>query len=250
MKKTIQRDVFKKCAECMNGAVINDGYYGTIACSNGLFSNVVCNRIKATNSTNNKTILIVLESPHIDEFIKMYPLANDCYFQKELHNVINNCKWKKSKPSFTNGNYDIYLMNAIQYQCSLGFNTDYYRDLVFMTLWDFMRNDFENRLSTFLNNNNVALVINLVTLGSHKYITNNNMPSCTNITGTKFNNRFLKQIGSVYANKNIKSLRDLVQQSIAFAFSQPSQRNILPSFAVGNHPSSWHVSRNMKLIQI
>lgn len=103
-----------------------------------------------------KTIVIVLESPHTDEFLEedgwksVGPACGSTgknlkeWFPAVLLNYVpsfvdkeNNFKAKyNSLKDIESGEYVIKLINAIQYQCSLGEGTKTYRDQVFRGVWE------------------------------------------------------------------------------------------------------------------
>ena len=89
-------------------------------------------------------LIMILESPHTDEFIgevgpakgttgrliRSHIQEMDCFSQFQDHGLI--------------------LMNAIQYQCSLGYATECFRDRIFKTVWsDNGRSLFIKRLESY-----------------------------------------------------------------------------------------------------
>lgn len=103
-----------------------------------------------------KTIVIVLESPHDKEFFKIDSIYQNIgpacsttgqnlikWFPETFMNYvpcvvdeINNFKAKyHSEKDIESGIYAIKLINAIQYQCSLGEETKDYRTKVFNSMW-------------------------------------------------------------------------------------------------------------------
>ena len=102
-----------------------------------------------------KTIVIVLESPHTDEFLNdkkgWKAIGPACgttgeNLYKWLPEVLMNyvpCKVDPATATATynesgtigSGEYKVKLINAIRYQCSLGCDTVYYRDAVFTKMW-------------------------------------------------------------------------------------------------------------------
>lgn len=117
----------------------------------------------------NKRIVIILESPHKDEYSKTIPAPAPAmgktgrnikeYLLEILDKKIGNPKDNEKK-------YDVILMNAIQYQTSLGIDTEYFRDRVWLTLWnkEDLRKEFIKRLEGY----NADIVFNFCTNGSHK----------------------------------------------------------------------------------
>lgn len=145
---------------------------------------------------NNKTIVILLESPHIDEFNiqgQTYTTAPawgktgtmiNKYFIIALNNSIraiqNNCQ-----NFLTNiTTYDVLLVNAIQYQCSLGMRPINIgiRNKVFACLWNKTSDSFRQDLIERLNILNPDLIVNACTSELKKRFCNNNaiMPGLAN----------------------------------------------------------------------
>ncbi|MDU4787622.1 MAG: hypothetical protein E6441_12865 [Clostridium sp.] len=119
---------------------------------------------------NNKRIVVILESPHNDEFndditgpaLGVTGKKFEKYFLEIFNDYIN-----KSNPRILNKDdeCEIILMNAIQYKASLGFNTEMFRDRVWLTLWSQkeIRECFASRLKEY----EPYIIINLCTDGSH-----------------------------------------------------------------------------------
>ena len=99
----------------------------------------------------NKKIILLLESPHVDE----------------LNNNLN---------SFNNLNlgnnmmFDIYIVNAIQYQCSLGISpiNKHIRNYVFQGMWNFNNNSFKDDLIDRIDYLDPYLIINACTINLQK----------------------------------------------------------------------------------
>ena len=130
-----------------------------------------------------KTIVIVLESPHTDEFIngkKGYTAIGPACgttgenLYKWLPEVLMNyvpCEVDFENATATynedeaicSGEYKVKLINAIQSQCSLGVDTDEYRNLVFNRMWneDIVKASFHERLQCA----NPNIIINCCTKG-------------------------------------------------------------------------------------
>lgn len=120
------------------------------------------------------TIALVLESPHKSEFKN----NNYCpaigttgknikdYFLKELsdyfcYNYGGGLVNIQRNIILKNGYYRLKLINAIQYQCSLGVKTSNYRDTIFKKCWhyDVFKNNFIYRLKEA----KASLIINCCT---------------------------------------------------------------------------------------
>ncbi|XTR36473.1 hypothetical protein ACQQ2T_07865 [Paraclostridium tenue] len=117
--------------------------------------------------SNYKKLVVVLESPHIDEFkceLGNRPANGETgkRFRNNFDLIINN----KYSSSLQPDNYIIYLVNSIQYQCSLGFKPDSFRDYVWLELWKNkdIRDDFVGRIDSI----DPDIIINCCTKGGHK----------------------------------------------------------------------------------
>ena len=117
-----------------------------------------------------KTIVIILESPHTDEYDQntgsSIPIPNPAlkstgeklqkYIKSLIKAIINQRKGKGLCPNIDTGNYRIILMESIPYQCSLGhvngkkINPDI-RDLIFNKTWELneIKNYFNERLESY-----------------------------------------------------------------------------------------------------
>ncbi|ELC8462487.1 hypothetical protein LI063_05410 [Clostridium perfringens] len=194
--------------------------------------NIKINCNKFLKNTNKKNLVIVLESPHIDEFnglrcnIAPAPALGvtgcnlDKYFIELINSKINNC-------GIEDGVYNVILTNAIQYQCSLGEEPEIYRDRVWLDLWLFKNynSNFIQRLYKY----SPDVIINFCTKGSHR-------KDHLRPKGTKtFINA--EYINSINKNHNITgkvTLRELVSKEIKNNF----KNNCI--ILEGNHPSSWN----------
>lgn len=151
-------------------------------------------RQAAVHRTAEKCLLLVLESPHVSEF------DNDPGPAKGTSgkNIAKFLRQVRGLESF--GDHGLILINAIQYQCSLGFATDEFRDRVFTELWNTGgREDFISRLTRLYKAGDT--LVNCCTKGAA------NIPS--------------------------NELRVLVQSAICHALLGVSVMR-------RNHPSCWH----------
>lgn len=94
-----------------------------------LGSQIFPEAMSALMRPNSPCIIMVLESPHIDEYIANPGPAKG--FTGEMIRL----HLQKALPIKQIGEYGLILMNAIQYQCSLGVTTDLFRDRVFRASW-------------------------------------------------------------------------------------------------------------------
>ncbi len=159
------------------GRICPDQYVGEI---------IVTNNILATNINNNNNndfftrtdlinfnrsgkpvIFLILESPHKKEFegVTPKPAAGNYYgdtgsgIRELLKEVLTSCNY-----IIPNGTYSLIIMNAIQYQCSLGINPKVYRDKIFIKCWNsFGKQDFEQRLNQYYQIDDI--IINACTKG-------------------------------------------------------------------------------------
>lgn len=170
---------------------------------NGLTRKVV-NYSKPTLA-NNRKIVVLLESPHIDE----YNVSNQSYntapawgstgnrFNSQFIKVINNniANGNIAANTFiSNTDYDVYFVNAIQYQCSLGRKpiNKKIRDTLFEILWNIQPNSFKDDLFERLSLIKPDVVINACTV--------NVKNSCLNNNGAIRN--FVTSIGAKYLDSS------------------------------------------------
>lgn len=139
-----------------------------------------------------KTIVIVLESPHTGEFFEdentWSAIGPACgttgeNLYKWLPEVLLNyvpCSVdpKDATATYNNikeisdGEYKVFLINAIQFQCSLGKSTTEYRDAVFASMWsDDVKASFQERLERCSPN----IIINCCTKGHNIKDENNEL---------------------------------------------------------------------------
>ena len=120
-----------------------------------------CRQLAEASCFNGKMAILILESPHTREFVKPVGPAKGStgrLIRLYLHEILS---------AYDNYDFGIFLVNAIQNQCSLGRSPKRYpyRDVVFKTAWNsYGQADFIRRLSS-LANVREALVINACTLG-------------------------------------------------------------------------------------
>lgn len=165
-----------------------------------------------SKNSEGHTILLVLESPHIDEFsneiISPSPALGKTgeNLQSKFDIILQECI--DNGYIELNGSYRIILMNSVQYQCSLGFATKYFRNKIFSEMWkqNEIKQDFCNRIRKY----------------QPDYIFN----FCTG--GNKRN-----------------SFRSVIQKEIMSSTQKPfeSEREVI-RFFIGNHPASWFFNKN------
>ena len=201
--------------------------------------------INRVSIQNKDSIIVVLESPHVEEFDSngkgVMPLHRDSYFCNNFYRALSSSNAigsSVSKKIQSINSCCVYLMNAIQLQCSLGFPPKYYRDYIFLYYWETMYKDFERRLQGLLNQNTIA-IINLCTQGGHSNCNQffNWKTQKMDYMGNKCGTRFFSRLGFNNPNKNTpKSLQSIIEASVKKVISQ-AQLSIL--YTTGAHPSSW-----------
>lgn len=202
-------------------------------CYNG---NLICwfdkkSRIIRKNDTKidehycNKTIVIVLESPHVAEYIGDYvsPALGTTgrNLGKHLHSVLSGV--------VSNDKYRIILMNSVQYQCSLGEKPGMYRDNMWLKLWfkEKMNNDFVKRLQSY----KPDIIFNFCTKGDHS-IERGLPKGCKSVINKKYIDYCIKPL-SVLRDKT--NLRQLVTEAI-------EDSKVEAVIYEADHPSAWRLS--------
>jgi hypothetical protein len=177
------------------------------------------NRINLNESFEPKhdfCIIVVLESPHIREYDRKTKTAigpANGMTGANIRQFIGFSLGGITLPTVTS-KFDLLLVNAIQYQTSLGFSPSRYRDLIFLDLWrmDCTRDGFNKRLENYISRYCNGIIINC----------------CT-------------QIGK---NREVK---DAISRIITTIISKPKRQFIL---AEAPHPSScWYRRRKAKVVK-
>ena len=133
----------------------------------------------------NKKIVVVLESPHTYEYDSQGKSKGPArgktgnLFVKYFCELLSNVKLDQ------NCIYDIILINSIRLQCSLGYNPEFFRDLVWLYYWKdkLIRENLIDRIKEL----EPDFIINLSTKGSHKHLNNG--------FNKEFNKKFLQLVG-------------------------------------------------------
>lgn len=98
-------------------------------------------REPANQRNGNPLVILLMESPHTEEFLGDWGPAKGktgSHIRRYTQSIVGRLSGPMS---------DLILVNAIQYQCSLGKPTNRYRDEVFSRLWGHGgREDFSGRL--------------------------------------------------------------------------------------------------------
>lgn len=210
-------------------------------------------------SKENDRIVIILESPHKDEYSKgiAAPAMGKTgqNIEKYLLKILNK---KIKKPKENGKKYDVILMNAIQYQTSFGIDTEYFRDRVWLTLWNKEggREEFIEKLKGY----KPDIIFNFCTNGSHqkdliyilcnrsnskmtlKYIQSLNLgiKKGQNNCDLYKENKVVCKV-SKKGSTNVYLLNEFVQSAIE---DVKLSNNKIKTFK-GPHPSSW-ISKSSK----
>lgn len=166
-------DIYAGEGEIINGNVnVNTTWFD--------YASRLANRDSLSCKRNqHKTIVIILESPHADEY------NNSCFINPALGKTGENLQnyFEKlinalaiSEHDLNNGQYRIILMESIQYQCSLGIKplNKNIRDLVFSKIWNLQNKngefptkiDFISRLASYMPD----VILNLCTTPSNNLV--------------------------------------------------------------------------------
>ena len=126
-----------------------DQYVGTLG---QLRSHGIASRSALSTRPNTGAVLLILESPHVSEFKEpLGPAKGSTGRLFAKHALSVPCLKGK-------GNASLVLINAIQYQCSLGEKPSRYRDEVFVAAWqEFGRSDFVARLKATYQANDLVV---------------------------------------------------------------------------------------------
>lgn len=141
-------DLFSKVAlRCTNSSadwsrdICPDQYVGSLGQLGGN-RDFQC-RLPVDSRPNSACFVLILESPHIHEFRGLPGPAKGrtgIMIRSHLMEVVGAERARRD--------VGILLVNAIQFQCSLGVPTSKYRDAVFTECWKaFGQNDFEYRVA-------------------------------------------------------------------------------------------------------
>ncbi len=170
-----------------------------------------------THELEGKKVILILESPHVDEFSSFGPIgpANGVTGR----NIINYLNSKLASLSFdslidfSGDDVSLFIMNAIQYQCSMGAPLNNkenrkIRDFLFRSIWvNGGEDSFLRRINKYTDHK--TIVLNCVTRGQNM---GKNAKKKINISG------FLRKIVDAAIKKNPNN----------YLYCQLS------------HPASWH----------
>jgi len=193
------------------------------------------NKFSYKNSENGnfrKKLIFILESPRKDEFKDDFsPIApaqgvTGERFEETLVNVCILAQYHHG--AFNEGIYEVWLVNAVQYQVSLGLTTKEYRTVLFQIAWfSFAEFDFVNRIKKLVKNSSDSIIIN----------------SCTKANELQ-KRKGLKLLNNLVISDDIRSkicldsdlidLRDLIDNSVRSC-------NLSNKYFRVSHPFKWDV---------
>lgn len=199
-------------------------------------------------------VVLVLESPHIDEF---FPNGLDSYNKnnKVYSRPANGVTGKNIEKFFISifkenlirnlkkdGKYAVALVNSVQQQCSLGVKPLYYRDRVWVPYWAKYKKDFLERIKIL----SLTMIINCATLGEHYQM--NKEGDGYDKNKLKFTQTFiveefpeLNKKFIIDSNSNF-SIRSLITHELKSKFNSEI-------IYLSNHPSSWNYEKNRKIVK-
>ncbi|WP_434799207.1 hypothetical protein [Terrisporobacter vanillatitrophus] len=198
-------------------------------------------KLQLIRQSREKIILIVLESPHIDEFNK-----SKCSIAPAPALGVTGCNLDNHfidniKKYIPDGKYHIILSNAIQFQCSLGEDTDKFRDRIWLKLW--LCRGFDKTFIKRLEKYSADIIVNLCTIGSHKLDS-----LAPQRTKTVINKKYLEDIcdNEIGLQKITKiNKKTTLQELTQLAINEYSD-NKLNMCIKGTHPSSWYSEKNIR----
>jgi len=194
-------------------------------------------------------ISIILESPHINEFIiadvidfssreniNSRPANGKTgeYIDEYLTDIFGN-----DFKVLENGTYSLSLINSIQNQCSLGTDTRFYRDRIWTICW-FELNKYSNNFISRIKSFNPNIILNCATVGEHFRILQNNTGYDTQKTALSYTKKFLsKEFETIDYSKNKANIQKIISEAII-------EDNILKRKKIihSTHPSSWYSGKN------
>ncbi|MCI6730736.1 MAG: hypothetical protein MR487_00185 [Lachnospiraceae bacterium] len=247
--KSKMNDMIK---DCIARGICNDNFVGTIDgnnidlnfCKEKREEFIKNNSIDDIVDDGSENIIVILESPHISEyehadegFIAPAIGKTGDYLQKYFYKCIKRIL-------LPNIRYNVILMNAIQYQCSLGFETKKFRDKNWCDLWfNYNKsNDFINRLTSY----NPNIIINACTIGGH-------IERESDATIKKPGLKYIKNIihDQEKYQKTKEKLKELNMKE-KYTLKGYVEAEIINVQNVqilhSSHPSSWFNTKNIKFV--
>lgn len=109
-------------------------------------------RVATAERTTQPCVVMVLESPHVDEFIGTPGPAKGFTGDMIRNHLPDALRY------LTLEGFGLILINAIQHQCSLGTDTSLYRDLIFRAVWaEGGREQFCSRLQSVVRSGDILM---------------------------------------------------------------------------------------------
>lgn len=155
----IVSEVIKDKFESIETRICPDQFVGRISSFSATQTNFPIR--STTRDKNLKCLIMVIESPHIEEFKgEDTPCPANGKTGEQIRKRITEVKGL-----YKYKDYGLIIVNAIQHQCSLGFPTKYFRDAIFKKLWTTeAKGDFITRLQNIYRENDV--IVNRCTKGN------------------------------------------------------------------------------------
>lgn len=117
--------------------------------------------IPPSRRSDTPAVILVLESPHTNEYVDTTGPAKGRTGENIRMLLGEACNLRHC---LHNGSYPLILVNAIQYQCSLGCSTECFRDRVFAEVWERGgKRDFQDRIEAVHREGDV--IVNACTAG-------------------------------------------------------------------------------------
>lgn len=200
---------------------------------------ITTEQLAEIRKSDEKVMLVILESPHVEEYNEAHKITpapavgvTGDMMARHFIDVVS--------PLVGDEFYHVIVSNAIQYQCSLGVDTNIYRDRVWLDLW--LCESFKEEFKTRINDYNPDIIVNLCTRGSHT-----KDPLAPKGTKTVINQKYIDSLyedaekGKAFALSKNTTLKELTQQAI----NESDVKNKL--LLQGAHPSSWYSLRNRRI---
>ena len=147
----IVKDFLIAASSSIEARICPDQYVGIISDFGQANDDFPERQDAASRPDDTPCLIIILESLHTDEFVGNVGPAKGTtgrLIRSHMHTM--DCF-----PLYSN--YGLILMNAIPYQCSLGFPTECFRDCIFKRVWSLNgRASFVGRLERYLRSGDVV----------------------------------------------------------------------------------------------
>ena len=158
LKAIKQHIPMKPCEDHFFGTVDTQNKRWIISPTSHTDYNERCKIHKQLVAEKLPVLVILLESPHKDEF------ENTPYMPAKGNTGKNLLKYFAARcPSLPASMYKVLLVNVIQYQCSLGVPTKNNRTDIFLSMWE--KTPIKNSLTRRLKKCSPAVIINCCTKG-------------------------------------------------------------------------------------